>query len=1322
MAAVPRITGAGGGKGGGGGQELPDSLRSTQVADVLDLLHEGEGEGLVNGLQSIYLDGVPLQNADGTFNFTGVQVQLTPGTQGQPAIAGADGVQNELGVGVTVLAATPVVRNITNPAVDTVRVTIAVPQLSRQDRENGDLVGSSFEYAIDVQSNGGGYVEVVRDVVDGKTTSRYTRSKTFALSGAAPWQVRVRRITPDSTSALEVNAFRWSSYAEIQSLKLRYPNSVLVRIRVGAEQFGRIPTRAYDMMLQRIRVPTNYDPIAKTYTGVWDGTFKVAWTDCPPWHFFDMVTSNRYGLGRYFTVGESLKWELYRIGRYCDEMVPDGKGGMEPRFRGGVYLQTREQAYKVLQDLAAVFRGMCFFMGTDVGVSQDAPGEPVVQFTAANTVGRFNYSGASHSKRHTQVVVWFNSREELGKLVPEVVVNRQLQARKGIKSLELSPLGVWSRGQAHRLGKWALYSEEFEGQVVTHRSGLDGVQLRPGALYEIADPEEAGVRFGGRVRSATTGAVTLDAPVTLAGGETYVLGVALPDPANPGRLVIEKRPVTNAAGTHQVLTVVPAFSQAPAAPAVWVLEGTDVAVTTWRCLSVAPVDGTNEFEISGIRHHAPKHALIEQGIQFETPSVSRIPRVPPAPASIAFTESVVALGLERRIRVTVSWPEPGTGFTYLAAWRLNAGPWVDLQPTTANCVEIDGLVPGPLQVLVKSRNALGALSPARSGSVTLTGSVVAVGANLIDPTWWRPGAAWEWAIAENVANENGIIWGPGPRGGVQALWACGAGGTTTPDADGGWIGEDPNLASASPKNLARVDPRRTYRFAVPVQRVSGTGTLVWGPGAQLAAADAEVRVCALNTTTPVREPGFWVGDLPQVGRWYLLVGFVFPAGSMGVPADAGGVFDMASGQRVASTISYCWSAGATNVRTRAFQALASPLAEVRWAPPAVELVDGTEGAWTAGPPGADGADGEPGAGSVTLIPRGNVVLTGPAAARKVGGVNAWDSDLRTLESFIGAAWCSFQPEQNNLPLMMGLNSDPAVAADFANIDFAWYLELGVAMIFESGAYVLTHGAYSSASVCSIVYDGVKVQYLFDGVVAREVSVAAGLRLYLDSSFWAPGAAVRNVRFGPAGPHGAPGAAGSTGNFIDHVWRRAAARPETPAGNGTPAGWSDEPPADDGNPLWLAVAEKTAASVLVGAWAVPQRVNGEDGDGLDIQYSVDGAANWHVPFAPGDLYARQRVGTTGPYTAAFRIVGERGAAGAAGVVHIKYSNDGGVTFTGSGGEDVGSWLGQYTDFSLDDSTNTADYRWKRIEGAAGPAATLAAAEFFDATGIVRSNIE
>lgn len=720
-----RVAGAGGGKGGGGGTELPDSLRSTQVADVLDLLSEGEVEGLARGMKSVFLDGVPLENEDGSLNFTGVQLQFTPGTQGQPAIAGSDGVQNEVAVGVPVTAAAVIVRTITNTDIDTARVTIEVPQLTSQNPDNGDLAGSSFEWAIDLQSAGGGYVQVKSDIVEGKTMGRYHRSIEFPLTGSAPWDIRVRRVSADSGSAAVVNAFNWATYTEVQSLKLRYPNSALSRLRVNAQQFSRIPVRAFDLLGIRVRVPTNYDPTARTYSGVWDGTFKIAWTDNPAWIWFELVTNPRWGCGRYFAVTEEHKWLLYPIGQYCDELVDDGLGGQEARFRCGVYLTTREQAYKVLTDMAAIFRGIAYWANQDLMVMQDAPAAPVAQFTAANVLdGKFTYSSASNGKRHSQVVVWWNNPRDFGRLVPETVVDTQLQKRVGIRSIDISPLGCWSRGQAQRLGKWYLYSEQYENELVGFGVGLDGTLVAPGQVFEIADPNEQGERLGGRIQAATPTLVTLDAEVELASGESYTLTVMLPDPADPARLKPEERAVTTVAGKVSAVAVSAAFSDAPPAGAVWVLKSTGITATVWKCMNARAVEGTNNFEIAGLRHYPGKFALVEQGTAFEPLSVSRIRALAPMPTGLGIVETVYSIASTRRIRATVSWDEPAAGLQYEVAWRQNGGAWTNLASTWSNSVDIDALTPGLLEVTVRSRNSRGSASRTAAASFALVGDEV----------------------------------------------------------------------------------------------------------------------------------------------------------------------------------------------------------------------------------------------------------------------------------------------------------------------------------------------------------------------------------------------------------------------------------------------------------------------------------------------------------------------------------------------------------------------------------------------------------------------
>lgn len=326
------IIGAGGGGKGGGGsarvaQEAPDSLRSKAYARVVDLVCEGEIEGLAAGLQSVYLDDTPIQNPDGSYNFTGITLETRPGTQQQSYIPGFSSVENEVAVGVECKANQPVVRTINDPDVDAVRIKVSIPTLTLQDTTNGDLNGTSVSYAIDVQARGAGYVQILADTVSGKTTSRYQRSYYIPLTGTGPWDVRLRRITADSTQTSLQNKTFLESYTEVIESKLRYPNSALMALRVDASQFTSIPRRSYDLKLLRVRIPSNYFPETRSYAGVWDGTFKVAWTDNPAWCFYDLVTNTRYGLGSFIPESQVDKWALYRVARYCDELVPNGLGG-----------------------------------------------------------------------------------------------------------------------------------------------------------------------------------------------------------------------------------------------------------------------------------------------------------------------------------------------------------------------------------------------------------------------------------------------------------------------------------------------------------------------------------------------------------------------------------------------------------------------------------------------------------------------------------------------------------------------------------------------------------------------------------------------------------------------------------------------------------------------------------------------------------------------------------------------------------------------------------------------------------------------------------
>lgn len=715
------IIGAGGGGGGkGGGQqtrtpvEAADSLRSKAFAKVLDLVSEGEIEGLANGLKSVYLDGTPVQNSDGSSNFTGIQVDTRNGTQAQSYIPGQSGVENAVQVGVKVLNGTPVVRQITNSNTNAVRVTIGVPYLTSTNTSTGDISGTSVAIAIDLQSNGGGFTQVASGTISGKTTTRYQRSYRIPLTGSGPWDIRVRRLTSNSSLSTLQNETWWDTYTEIIDAKLRYPNSALVGIKVDSSQFQSIPTRGYDMKLLRVKVPTNYDPTTRAYTGSWDGTFKIAWTDNPAWCFYDLVTNERYGLGGMIDAAQVDKWALYQIGKYCDALVPNGFGGYEPRFTCNMYLQTRAEAYKVLQDMASVFRGMAYWSTGAITTVQDAPSDPVSLYSASNVVeGRFTYAGSSLKARHTVALVTWNDPADLYRQKVEYVEDGDGIARYGVQQTEVVAVGCTSRGQANRVGRWLLYSERFETETVSFQVGLEGSLVRPGNIIKVADPSRAGARMGGRVHSATTSAVTLDSSPTLGAG-TWTLFCIL---ANGS---VEQRTVSSVAGA--VVNVSTPFSTAPQAQSVWVLSGTSVEAQTFRVVAVGEDSDSGHYTIHALKHEPLKYDAIEQGLVLQPRDITLLSVKPDAPSNGAVTEYLYNALTDVKTMALFSWEPPANsaGCTYEVSYRIGDGNYTTVTSVTPN-LQLSDAQPGDYTVAVKSINTIGSKSVAYTFVVSVLG-------------------------------------------------------------------------------------------------------------------------------------------------------------------------------------------------------------------------------------------------------------------------------------------------------------------------------------------------------------------------------------------------------------------------------------------------------------------------------------------------------------------------------------------------------------------------------------------------------------------------
>lgn len=706
----------GGGKSGGGSArvavESSDSLQSKAFVQIIDLVGEGEIEGLVDGLKSIYLDGTPLQNEDGTYNFTGVELIARNGTQDQSYIEGFSSTEKETAVGVEFKASNHIVRTITNSEVDAVRVRVSLPQLTYQNPKNGDLTGSEVVFAIELQSNGGGYNEVVRDIIIGKCVSKYERSYRIELTGEGPWDIRCVRITPDSTQTILQNKTVFEAYTEIVDGKLKYNNSALVALKVDSSQFSSVPTRGYDLKLLRVRVPTNYNTVTRSYSGSWDGSFYIAWTDNPAWIFYDLITSERYGLGSFIPESHIDKWGLYTIAKYCDELVPDGYGGTEPRFTCNVYLQTMAEAYKVIQDMASVFRGMSYWAQGTLTVVQDAPEDPSFLFNSSNVVdGIFTYQGSSAKSRHTVALVTWNDPEDSYTQKVEYVEDAEAIARYGIIETQIVAFGCTSRGQASRVGKWLLYTEQNQTETVSFKTGLNGASLRPGNIIQVADPARAGSRRGGRIISASGVNITVDQDMSI-DPASHTFSAMLPDGT------VEERQIQSALNKNIVLTS--AFSADPVKGSVWIVASALVEAQQFKVISIQEADD-GAYNVSAIAHDPNKYDAVENDLKLEPRSISSLRTIPDSPGAIILTETLYEVSGEVRNKVTVSWNLVPGAVGYIVQYQRDELNPLTLPETSTNEVEILNAEPGTYYVKVVAINSVGIRSVPGTGSKEIVG-------------------------------------------------------------------------------------------------------------------------------------------------------------------------------------------------------------------------------------------------------------------------------------------------------------------------------------------------------------------------------------------------------------------------------------------------------------------------------------------------------------------------------------------------------------------------------------------------------------------------
>ena len=721
-----RIAGAGGGgrKSGGGGRtptEADDNLQSVQFASVLDLISEGEIEGLEDGNKSIFLENTPVQNADGSNNFTNFSVVTRTGTQTQTHIAGDFGsTQSEKSVDSEVTNGNPVTRSITDTDVDRVRATITIPTLRRIE-DDGDIIGHEVSIKFQIQYNGGGFNDVISDTIKGKSSARYQRDYMITLNGDFPVDIRMVRVSADEASTRRSSQTFFASYTEIIDEKFRYPNSALVGLRFDSRQFGTIPTRKYLIRGVKVKIPSNATVDTTThlgritYSGVWDGTFSAAtWTNDPAWCLYDLLINDRYGAG----VPEDTldRYDFFAISQYCNALVDNGKGGQETRFSLNTFINTRDEVYNIIQQLTAVFRGIAYYGSGSLVLLQDKPADAQYLLGPSNVVdGVFSYSGSAQKSRHTVAVVAWQSYDTRGDLEYEYVEDHAAVAKYGIIKKDIKAIGCYSQGQAHRLGKWTLLSEQNLTETCEFAVAIEsGIVVRPGMVVDIADPLRAGTRRSGRVSSATTTVVTIDSDTDLSVdfASNPKLSVLLPTG------LVETKGISSISGT--AITVDSAFSEAPNAAAVYMIDTTDIQVQKFRVLSVSE-SGDGVYSVSAIAYNESIYASVEQNVALTARDITNLSGAPSSPEALTGTEFLYQEGQTVHTGFDLSWQHDRINVNeFRVQYKLDNDNFIELT-TTNPSITLRNLKAGTLTVQIRAVNFLNKQSETASAVFEIVG-------------------------------------------------------------------------------------------------------------------------------------------------------------------------------------------------------------------------------------------------------------------------------------------------------------------------------------------------------------------------------------------------------------------------------------------------------------------------------------------------------------------------------------------------------------------------------------------------------------------------
>lgn len=675
--------------------KAPDSALSIATAKMLYIISEGEIAGPVSDARSFKLDGTPLIAPDGSEAFPGTTWEFRSGSVDQEHIAGFPAAEYEQSAGLPVELRSDVAwtRAITNRDLSAVRVRLSWPQIW-EVKTNGDQVGYRIDYTIELSVDGGAFNTVLSATLDDKGTTEYERSHRIDLpQGFSSAVLRVRRLTENRNDSNFADVMRVKALTEVIDAKLRYPNLALAALQFDASQFSNIPKFSLLCRGRIIKVPSNYDPATRTYTGSWAGTFKLAYSNNPAWVWYDLLLHRRYGLGRRITADMVDRWSLYEIGRYCDVMVPDGKGGTQPRMTTNVYIQDQVEGYALLSDLASVFRGSSCWNGSQVTVIADIPGnDDGYVFTRSNIVGEFEYGAIALPDRHTRAKVSWDNPDNEFKTEPTAVTNDDMIGILGHRMLDIARFACTVEGEAIRHGTWALKSEQYETWTVRFTTGMEGRNVEPGQIIGVADELLSGRPNGGRISAATKRVVTLDFNAQVQPEDRLILN--LPSGKAEGRIVKSVN--------GRKITVLADYSEVPEPESAWSVESADLGVMRFRVNTIEP-KGMHQWEITGVQHEPEKFDAIDHGARVDPQPITVIPPgVIDPPASVAITSrSIISQGIAITT-MRISWPSVRGAVAYDVEWRKDSGSWLRLPRTGTLGAEVEGIYSGTYQARVRA--------------------------------------------------------------------------------------------------------------------------------------------------------------------------------------------------------------------------------------------------------------------------------------------------------------------------------------------------------------------------------------------------------------------------------------------------------------------------------------------------------------------------------------------------------------------------------------------------------------------------------------------